>query len=221
MPRPLTDQPQLILALSLHLLLLAFFIALTHLSSGGEKGRADAVAGSLNAAFAGAGRPADKPAIFTASLGNVLADPAPTDRIGALVRTELAFAAVRDIVPGALMEVIVDAGKLFHGDDIAIDPARRPFFERVAAALADPAPGVRYDLEIAIGTRVGPTKDDAPARLAVSRVAQLAAVLTGAGAPARSVAAGIETGSPGRVRLLFHVRPAQAARPPFATDGGR
>ena len=221
MPRPLTDQPQLILALSLHLLLLAFFIALTHLSSGGEKGRADAVAGSLNAAFAGAGRPTDKAAVFTASLGNVLADPGPTDRIGDLIRTELAFAAVRDIVPGSLMEVIVDADRLFHGDDVTIDPARRPFFERVAAALADPAPGVRYDLEIAIGTRFGPAKDDAPARLAVSRVAQLAAALTGAGAPARSVAAGVEAGSPGRVRLLFHVRPAQEARPPFATDSGR
>ena len=95
MPRPLTDQPQLILALSLHLLLLAFFIALTHLANGGERKRAEAVAGSLNSVFASAGTPFNKPVVFTASLGDVLADPAPMERIGNLVRTALGFAAVR------------------------------------------------------------------------------------------------------------------------------
>ena len=37
--------------------LLAFFIALTHLANGGERKRAEAVAGSLNSVFAGAGTP--------------------------------------------------------------------------------------------------------------------------------------------------------------------
>ena len=221
MPRPLTDQPQLILALSLHLLLLAFFIALTHLANGGEKKRSEAVAGSLNSVFAGAGTPFNKPIVFTASLGDVLADPAPMDRIGNLVRTELGFAAVREIVPGSVMEVTLDVGRLFHDDDVAVDPAQRPFFARVAAALAAPARGVRYDLEIAIGTRIGPATDDVRTALAVRRVAALATVLTSAGAPARDVAAGVEAGSPGRLRLLFHVRPAQEPPPPFATGSGR
>jgi len=221
MPRPLTDQPQLILALSLHLLLLAFFIALTHLANGGEQKRADAVAGSLNAAFAGSGRAAAAPAVFTASLGEVPADPPPMDRIGNLVKTELGFAAVREIVPGSVMEVVLDTDRLFKADDATVDPDRRNFLRHVAAALADPATGVRYDLELAIGTRFGPARDDAPARLAVGRVAALASVLTGAGAPARTVAAGVEAGSPGRVRFLFHVRPAFEPPPPFAADPGR
>ena len=221
MPRPLTDQPQLILALSLHLLLLAFFIALTHLANGGEKKRAEAAAGSLNSVFAGAGTPFSKPVVFTASLGNVLADPAPMERIGNLVRTELGFAAVHTIVPGSVMEVTLDSNRLFRDADVALDPARRPFVTQVASALASPARGVRYDLEIAIGTRLGPATDDAANTLAVRRVAALATALTGAGAPARSVAAGVEAGSPGRLRLLFHVRPAQEPPPPFATRSGQ
>lgn len=221
MPRPLTDQPQLILALSLHLLLLAFFIALTHLANGGEQKRAVAVTGSLNAAFAGSGQPVGGPAAFTASLGNVPADPAPTDRLGNLVRTELGFAAVRDIVSGSVMEVVLDTDRLFQGDGTTVHPDRRPFLRHVAAALADPAAGVRYDLELATGTRYGPTEDDAAARLAVGRVAALASMLAGAGAPARSVAAGVEAGLPGRVRFLFHVRPAIEPAPPFAAGPGR
>lgn len=221
MPRPLTDQPQLILALSLHLLLLAFFIALTHLSNGSEHKRAESVAGSLNSVFAGTGTPTDRAAVFTASLGNVLDDPAPMERIGKLVRTELAFANEREIVPGTLMEVTLRVGRLFHDGDVTIDPARQPFFTRVAAALAAPPRGVRYDLELAIGTRRGPATDDAATALAVRRVAALASVLTHAGAPARSVAAGVEAGSPGRLRLLFRVEPAVQPPPPFATGSGR
>ena len=57
--------------------------------------------------------------------------------------------------------------------------------------------------------------------LAVRPVAALAPVLTSAGAPARDVAAGVEAGSPGRLRLLFHVRPAQEPPPPFATGSGQ
>ena len=48
--------------------------------------------------------------------------------------------------------------------------------------------------------------------LAVGRSAFLATVLVGAGTPRRSVAAGIEQGSPGVVQLLFHVRPRSEGR---------
>jgi hypothetical protein len=40
-----------------------------------------------------------------------------------------------------------------------------------------------------------------------ARAAFLAAVLIGAGAPGSTVAAGVESGREGRLRLLFSVRP--------------
>lgn len=204
----LPRNPLLMQVLSVYLLLLAFFVVLNNISSI-ETARSRAVAGSLQSTFATEGRPTSRPAVLTSELGNVLADAALEERIGDLVRTEIGLAEFRVIVPGRVMELVLDEQDLFRGQGVAVDPDHRLFVERIAGILATPAVGVRYDIDILLAGELLPEiPSGAPLDEPAARAAFLADVLTGAGAPAAAVAAGVETGSPGRVRLLFHVRPA-------------
>lgn len=213
MLREAPRNPLLILVLSLYLLLLAFFVVLNTISHV-EVARSKAVSGSLNETFAADGKPADKSLTLISSQGNVLADAAFLSRLGDLIRTELAFAQVKDVQPGRLMAVTMPADSIFIPGREAINPLRRPIIDRVAKALVDPSPGVRYDVDILVGKG---TADD----LVLGRSAFLADVFAKAGAPARSIAAGIEQGSPGQIRLLFHVRPRNESRLIFPEGGAR
>ncbi|MDA0651893.1 MAG: hypothetical protein O3C49_01285 [Proteobacteria bacterium] len=203
--------PLLILVLSLYLLLLAFFVVLNTISNV-DISRTRAVSGSLNETFAANGRPADKSIKLVSSQGNLLADAAFLSRVGNLIRTELAFAHVEDVLPGRLMVVTMSADSLFIPGREAIDPLHRPIIDRVAKALINPSPGVRYDVDILVGHS---NTDD----LVLGRSAFLANSFAAAGAPPRSIAAGIEQHSPGQLKFLFHVRPRNEARLIFR-DGG-
>ncbi len=211
MQREAPRNPLLMLVLSLYLLMLAFFVVLNSISNV-EVTRLQAVSGSLNETFAAEGKPHDKTITLVSSQGNVLADAAFLSRVGNLIRTELAFANVEDVLPGRLMAVTMSADSLFIPGREAINPLLRPIIDRVAKALINPLPGVRYDVEILVGNSV---TDD----LVLGRSALLASVFAAAGSPARSIAAGIEQDSPGQLRLLFHVRPRNEARFMFP-DGG-
>jgi len=103
------------------------------------------------------------------------------------------------------------ADSLFIPGREAINPLYRPIIDRVAQALIDPSPGVRYDVDILVG-------DSATDDLVIGRSAYLARVFAEAGTPARSIAAGIEQESPGSLRLLFHVRPRNEARLVFRDE---
>lgn len=208
MPRELPRNPILIQVLSLYLLLLAFFVLLNSISSA-ETARSRAVAGSLQFTFAAEGRPTLSPAVFTSSLGHVIADAALEERIGELVLTEIGLAEFRVVMPGRVMELALGERALFRGGGVAIDPRHRRFVERLAEIVASPPAGVRYDVDVLLaGVLLPETAPDAPLDEPAARAAFLADVLTDAGAPAASVAAGVETGAPGRVRLEFHVRPS-------------
>lgn len=202
MARALPRNPLLLQVLSLYLLLLAFFVLLNSLSAP-EQDRLRAVKGSLSETFAATGTPARETRQLTSSLGNVIADAGLLDRIGTLVRTELAFATIRNVMPGRLMEVSMPTHELFRGAKVSIDPLYRPTLEAMVEAMRKPEQGVRYEIEILVGT-------DGDEVLSGARSAYLATVFTAAGAPRRGVAAGVEHGSPGIVRLRFRVRPSAA-----------
>lgn len=208
MPRELPRNPLLIQVLSLYLLLLAFFVLLNNISSV-ETARSRAVAGSLQSTFAAEGRRTLSPAVFTSSLGHAIADAALEERIGELVRTEIGLAEFQVVMPGRVMELVLGERDLFRGGGVAIDPRHRRFVERLAAIVASPPVGVRYDVDVLMaGVLLPGMAPGAPLDEPAARAAFLADVLTAAGAPAASVSAGVETGAPGRVRLEFHVRPA-------------
>ena len=211
MLRETPRNPLLMLVLSLYLLLLAFFVVLNTISNV-EVTRLQAVSGSLNETFAAEGKPTPKTVKLVSSAGNIFSDTAFLSRVGNLIGTELALATVEEILPGRLMEVTMSADSLYIQGREAINPLRRSIVDRVAKALINPSPGVRYDVDILVG-------DSATDGLAVGRSAFLANAFALAGSPARSIAAGIEQGAPGQLRLLFHVRPRNEARFIFPDDG--
>ena len=212
MLRDAPRNPLHILVLSLYLLMLAFFVVLNSISNV-EVTRLQAVSGSLNETFAAKGKPTDKSITLVSSQGNVFADAAFLSRVGNLIRTEFAFANVEDVLPGRLMVVTMSADSLFIPGREAINPLLRPIIDRVAKALINPSPGVRYDVDILVGKSA---TDD----LVLGRSALLANVFAAAGSPARSIAAGIEQDSPGQLRLLFHVRSRNEAKLIFPDGGG-
>ena len=211
MLRDAPRNPLLIQVLSLYLLLLAFFVVLNTISHV-ETARAKAVSGSLNETFAADGNPNRKTVKLVSSQGNVLTDAKFLSRVGNLIKTELGFAKIEEVQPGRLMAVSLSADSLFVAGQEAINPLYRPMIDRVAQALKNPSPGIRYDVDILVGSA-------AADNLALGRSAYLANVFAAAGSPARSIAAGIEQDSPGNLRLLFHVRPRNEARLKFR-DGG-
>ena len=203
--------PLLMQMLSVYLLMLAFFVVLNSISHV-ELARTRAVSGSLNETFSVDGRPSKRTVLFTSSAGHAPNDAALLSRIGNLIRTELAVVRIRDVEPGRIMAVTLPADSIFVPRRAAIDPLHRPLIERVARSLAAPQPGVRYDVDILVGAG---GNDE----LAVGRSAYLASVFVAAGAPRRSVAAGIQPGSPGTLQLVFHVRSRSEGRLVFGEDG--
>ena len=210
MIRDAPKNPLLILVLSLYLLLLAFFVVLNTISNV-EITRSTAVSGSLNETFAAEGRPADKSVTLTSSQGNLFSDAAFLSRVGSLIRTELAFATVEEVIPGRFMVVSMSADSLFIPGQEAIDPLLRPVVDRIAKSMINPSSGVRYDVDILVGQS---STDD----LVLGRSAFLAGVFAAAGTPPRSIAAGIEQDSPGQLKFLFHVRPRNEARLVFRDE---
>lgn len=213
MLRDIPRHPLLIQVLSVYLLLLAFFVVLNSISHV-ETARTRAVSGSLNETFAVEGRPSSRTVLFTSDAGDAPSNAGLLARIGGLIRTELAFVRTRDLEPGRIMEVTLPVDSVFVAGRESIDPLRRPLIERIARSLADPRPGVRYDVDIIVGAGDGD-------EMAVGRSAYLASVFAAAGAPGRSVSAGIDPVSPGSLKLTFHVRPRAEGRFTFGESSAR
>ncbi len=201
--------PTLIQVLSLYLLLLAFFVILYNISKV-EQFKTSAVADSLNAAFADHGQTTAKPTRLTSALGRIIADHAFQQRIGQLIANEIPLARITEIKPGSVFEARVPVEALFEHDDVA--PARLPWTRRLADALADSPPGMRYEVDLMIGTAADGDGAATHRALSLARAGRLAARLVAAGAPPGQVAAGLERGDPNWVRLLFYVRGATTGR---------
>lgn len=195
--------PLLVQVLSLYLLLLAFFVVLNTISRV-EEARLKAVSGSLNETFAAVGLPADHSLRITSNEGEVLADAVLFQRLGSLIKTELAIAEVTEITLGRTLEVSVAQSALYVADQAAIAPEHRQLIDDVARAVRQPPRDMRYDVEILLSSEPGN-------ELAVARAAYLADVFTAAGVAKRSLLAGLERGGSGKLKLRFHVRPSREA----------
>lgn len=212
----------LVQVLSLYLLLLCFFILLFQMSRV-EELRSKAVAGSLNAAFAANGRPTEDPETLTAMDGTALADARLRDALGDLVRTALPLAEVAVVKPGEAYVVTIPEQAAFLPGTALLRPAVEPVLARMAAAAARGEGDVAFGIEVTVAAP--PIPPDALAAgepLAIGRAGALAAALVAAGARPGTVAAGVEQGVAGDVRLLFrpdgrgkaHARAATAGGPP-------
>ena len=202
----------LIQMLSLHLLMLAFFVLLYN-HSRIEDAKAKAVAGSIHATFADKGVNADQPVPVTSLLADALAEAEFQRRVGKLVKTEIPIAEIDVVKRGRLMRARVPTTALFDPGSARLKSTKSPLLRRIAEMLTDSPTGLRYDLEIIIGSPwITPKMLGQQTPIEVARASNIGIALQGAGAPAGNVAVGIRQGEKGWINLHFHVRSEEEGR---------
>jgi hypothetical protein len=211
LPREDPRKPILLQALSLYLLLLAFFVVLNSISSV-EEARSRGVVGSLNETFSSTGSPSETSRHLVSSLGDTLGRGRMLSQLGKLVKTEISLARVDQVRHGRMLEITMPVNAMFASAKAAIDPSRRRLIERIVEILQNTSRGVRYDVDILVSS--GTEKV-----LSRKRAAFLGTVFVGVGAPILAVISGTEQGTDGKLRLRFHIRPEKITKLSFGEVG--
>lgn len=209
------------LFLALYLLLLAFFIMLTALSSL-ETQRAGAVMDSLGETFRqapAAGTPPEAPMPLDVLDAERRAAEAFLSVVRDLFEGTVPAARVETISAGRALEVLVPAQSLFETDAAAIRDARVPLFDGLVAALTAVPSGMRFELAALLQTGGEAAFPPPPDALAPRRATALARLMAQRGAVPGSVVTGLAQGPEDRVRLVFRVVDPRLARLDPASEG--
>ena len=211
--------PSATVFVALYLLLLAFFILLNTLSKSTDS-KTKELLESLDSTFVSSGKPSSMPTVFSTLIGDV---PAPVQRhreIATLIATGIPLAQIKIVKPGKLMEASFPTRSLFVGRSARIQPGNKALIERLATSLYGAPAGLRYDMEIEIGSAWIKPKDLVEHQaLSIAQAGAVARELARAGVPQGTVAAGIKFSDPERVRLVFHVRPEDEPAAIFRAAG--
>jgi len=190
------------LFLSLALLLLAFFIVLTALSST-EDSRVRAVMGSLSRTFADG--PLGDGSRFTGATGTVVGEVRAFDaELAELVATAVPAAVVRQTAVSHVSEVTMRADALFEPDGPALRPSRVELLDRLVAALSAAPPGVALTMEFTLGSDYDSSKTSVAA-LQRARAVDLAQALLARGVPPTAFAVGLDPALGDQARMRFRV----------------
>jgi hypothetical protein len=196
--------------LGLYLVLIAFFIMLTAMSTFQPARTADALA-SLKSVFPSAlsfGVPEEhQTSLF------VEARRSYADRVGRLLAASLPEALVDRPGRGDQIEARVALASLFKASSADPVAAADKALAGLALVLAQPGEAGVFSVECLLPAP-GARGSEAE-RLALARASSLARRLIQLGAPPASVAVGLDAKPGEQVRLLFYVRPADAPRLDF------
>ncbi|MBI1778641.1 MAG: hypothetical protein HYR63_25145 [Proteobacteria bacterium] len=196
--------------LSLYLVLIAFFILLTAVSSfNGSK--AEQAMASVRAAFPsklGFGVPED----HTTSLF-VEAQRSYAEQVGRLLAAALPTASLERPQRGNQIEASVPLEVLFQPGSAEITGAADGLLQQLVPILAAKSEAGTLSLEWLLPD---PGAGTEPAsRLMLGRASTLARRLVALGAPQPAIAVGLDPKAGDRARLLFYARPADAPRLDF------
>jgi len=206
-------QRHIVLFLSLHLILLAFFLVLNALSNL-EQEKAGRVLTAVNGTFLRGGTGLDDVQTqyvraFEATITQTLRPTIPLSQIG-------------EVSPRGDLDAELPIQTFFPGESLVVrDPL--PLLDRLVAVVSTPPEGFRYELDVLLRTAdtgpyaTGMTPD-------VARAGSLSRALVARGMPRRALAVGLERGDPRFVRLRFYLveraRTDGAGRP-AQFDGGQ
>lgn len=204
--RPSADGTPVLL-LGLFLLLVAFFIVLNALSTF-ETTKARQVLESVGKTFS----PHRASPGLSSRLGPRTGEALSLDEIERIVATEIPLARIEKPGDGRLLRLTLPVDALFRRNSSAFVSARSMLLDRMAAVLAAPPAGLRYELEFLLAGDGAALTADA---LAVGRAGQFARRLRSRGAPADRIAIGAAGGAPDEIVLRFLIRPADEPRPDF------
>lgn len=194
------------LFLGLYLLVLAFFILLVTISSL-EKVKSNAVMDSLTSTFQTLIPPSSSLTAFQSKEGDVLAGQKFQESVTNIFATTLQVAKVEIVQPGRQMRVKMAADTLYYENRPELREAHFALLDRIVAAVSGRPPGVRYDLEVLIGTPGGKSSPFKTGNtLAMQRAAAFAKAMESRGAPPDSMSVGFLPASKGDVLINFYVR---------------
>lgn len=208
------------LFLSLFLLILAFFILLVTISTI-EDVKSSAVKDSLSSAFKSIVPPSTSPTEFTSKDGDFIAGQQFQEQIDGIFATALRVAKVEVVQPGRLMRVKFPTNNLYVGETAEINSSAFALLDRIVAALSAPPPGLRFDMELVIGSPYSPNTGMATEQtLEMARVGGFARVMTERGLPSGNVAIGLMPGDTEDVTIWFYTRDAVERRPDLELTEG-
>lgn len=205
----------LVLFLALYLLLLAFFIMLTALSSL-ERQRAEAVMDSLTITFAPGRAPAETIVPLDDLAGNQRAAEAFIALVTDLFQSAVPAVRLRHAAPGRAVEMRMRAEALFEPGTDKLRRPRQAMLDSVVAALAGAPPGLRFEMAmIAEVTETRDANDVAMlpvdgAHLAMRRAGGFGRFMNDRGAAQGSVVVGLSPGDPDWLRIV--IRAVDVAR---------
>lgn len=180
--------------LSLQLLLLAFFVLLTALSSF-EGDRSRLVIDSLQSAFSA---PFGDRAPTAGGRADALLLLSLQEEVGDLVATAVPLTRVERTAPGRAMSLDLPEDAFFRAGEVRLNPLQRPLFERLVRALDRRPAAYRYEIDLL-------QPDSVPQPLLVARAGALVDALIAAGAPPASLSIGSRPGEPGRIRIMIRL----------------
>ncbi len=194
--------------LGLYLVLLAFFVFLTSISNFETK-RSNAVIKSMVTTFSSLDatrtlRPVDTNTALEFE-GQVL-----QDSLVDLFGKQASGTSFETLTPGQVLEITVNGVNSFSDDDRSLEPGLARLTGQIAAILRARPVGGRFEINVIVGGAAADSEDDESAgdvsRKAIWRAGAIARALITKGSPEGSVAAGIDDGVAGRIRLRFYVR---------------
>ena len=205
-------QRHVFLFLSLHLILLAFFLVLNSLSTL-EREKAGRVLSAVSGTFLRGGTGlSDVQTQYLRAYENTVVET---------LRPTVPLSQIGPITPRGDLDAELPVQTFFPGQSLVVrDPL--PLLDRLVAVVSSPPEGYRYELDVLIRTEetgAYPTEMTPD----VARAGALSRALVSRGMPRRALAVGLERGDPRFVRLRFYIVENsldQGAGRPAALQGG-
>lgn len=204
------------LFLGLYLLVLAFFIVLVSISTT-ENVRAKAVMEGLSSTFSSLLPPAVDTETFSSKEGDLLAAGIDfQEQVAGVFATEIQITRVEVVTPGRVMRVSMPADALFIAGQAALRDLQLPLLDRVIAELSRRTPGMRYEMELVLGSPFA-IGHDLPIgqTLESARAGTFGRAMASRGVPPESVSVALRPGDPKEITLWFLSRPLDEARVRF------
>ncbi len=211
------NDPSVALFLGLYLILLAFFILLSTISSLSAS-KSEAAVGSINSAF----RSDSRIEALTGDSILVARGAGQLDRnlLGA-VRASFSSAfpneEINETVIGGAVRFVISADRIFQPGSPALQE-EADLFERLAASLESSVLGFRNEVEVVLRTGEDLRSGENPeGRLLIERAGTLAREMLAKGVFARSVQTGLRAGTSGTIAFFF--RQTDEAAPVVSFEG--
>lgn len=209
-----------VVLMSLYLLLLAFFILLNSLAQL-EETRIKKAISSVKAEFR-----SDPAVLETGPAVPISTDLTPVaedfhSEVRKFVDNTLPIGHVESLRQGDLLSVLVPTDDLFRLDEVAPRPRGRAFLDALAASLNRDRPGLRVEVEMAIGTGItlpsgGQDRDVTYGAFEMRRASGLAHALRRRGVAAAALRIGLIAGDPGQISFIFQIQDEAQSRMTFS-----